>query len=101
MDRDQHRRFRGIRYASAAAAVLLWEIMCSPASAADSIELKLAHFMSPLHVQHQESFMPFAQNVEKLTQGRVRIKVYAGGPDGSRSHETAELAVSCQAPPEL
>ena len=84
MDRVHHKRFYGIRYAFilTAAAVFLWEIMCGSAPAAESVELKLAHFMSSLHVQHQESFLPFTQNVEKLTQGRVRIKVYAGGALG-------------------
>lgn len=60
-------------------AMFLWGIMYGSVAAAEVIELKLAHFMSPLHVQHQESFLPFAQNVEKLTQGRFRIKIYAGG----------------------
>ena len=84
MDRVHHKRFHGIRYAFilTAAAVFLWGIMCGSAPAAESVELKLAHFMSSLHVQHQESFLPFTQNVEKLTQGRVRIKVYAGGALG-------------------
>jgi TRAP-type C4-dicarboxylate transport system substrate-binding protein len=84
MDRVHHKRFHGIRYAFilTAAAVFLWGIMCGSSPAAESIELKLAHFVSPQHVQHQESFLPFAQNVEKLTQGRVRIKVYAGGALG-------------------
>jgi TRAP-type transport system periplasmic protein len=55
-----------------------------PALAAEVIELKLAHFMPPMHVQHQKSYVPFAQNVEKLSEGRVRIKIYTsstlGGP---------------------
>lgn len=46
------------------------------------IELKLAHFVSPMHIQHLESFVPFAQSVERISQGRVRIKVYAGGALG-------------------
>ena len=54
MDRVHHKRFHGIRYAFilTAAAVFLWGIMCGSAPAAESVELKLAHFMSPLHVQH-------------------------------------------------
>jgi TRAP-type C4-dicarboxylate transport system substrate-binding protein len=54
------------------------------ALAAEVIELKLAHFMPPVHVQHQKSYVPFAQNVEKLSEGRVRVKIYTsstlGGP---------------------
>jgi len=46
------------------------------------LELKLAHFMSPMHIQHQESFLPFAQNVERLSQGRLQIKIFSGGALG-------------------
>jgi TRAP-type C4-dicarboxylate transport system substrate-binding protein len=83
MDGIRKIRSRRIRYAFilTTTAALLWGTVVS-AHAAESIELKLAHFMSPLHVQHQESFLPFARNVEKVTQGRVRIKVYAGGALG-------------------
>jgi TRAP-type transport system periplasmic protein len=49
---------------------------------AETIELKLAHFMSPNHIQHVESFVPFSQKVEQLTNGRVKIKIYPGGALG-------------------
>jgi TRAP-type C4-dicarboxylate transport system substrate-binding protein len=49
---------------------------------AETIELKMAHFMSPMHIQHQQSFLPFARKVEELTGGKVRIKVYPGGTLG-------------------
>jgi len=50
---------------------------------AQSIELKMAHFMSPMHVQHQKSFVPFAERVDKLAEGKVKIKIYAGGALGA------------------
>jgi TRAP-type C4-dicarboxylate transport system substrate-binding protein len=65
-----------------ATAVLCGALLAPASAAAEGIELKLAHFVPPMHVQHQESFLPFAQNVEKLSQGRVRIKVFAGGALG-------------------
>lgn len=49
---------------------------------AETIELKMAHFMSPLHIQHQQSFVPFTQEVEKLTGGRVKIRIFPGGALG-------------------
>ncbi len=49
---------------------------------AETIELKLAHFMSPKHVQHVNSFVPFAKKVEELTGGKVKIKIYPGGTLG-------------------
>ncbi len=52
------------------------------ASAADTVELKLAHFMSPMHVQHRESFEPFAKKVAELTGGKVTVKIFPGGALG-------------------
>lgn len=44
-----------------------------------AIELKMSHFMPTKHVQHTEVMIPFAQEVEKATQGRIKITVYPGG----------------------
>ena len=49
---------------------------------AETIELKFAHFMSPMHIQHQKSFAPFCKKVEELTKGQVKIKIYPGGALG-------------------
>ena len=45
---------------------------------AEAIELKLAHFMPTMHVQHRMAFEPFANEVAKLTDGKVKIKIYPG-----------------------
>ena len=45
---------------------------------AETIELKLAHFMPTMHVQHRMAFEPFANEVAKLTDGKVKIKIYPG-----------------------
>ncbi len=58
------------------------------AISAETIELKMAHFMSPMHIQHKQSFVPFAEEVEKLTGGKVKIKIFPGGALGG----AAELA---------
>ena len=54
----------------------------SPASAAE-VELKLAHFMPTMHVQHREAFEPFCSKVAELTGGKVEIKIYPGGTLGN------------------
>lgn len=54
----------------------------SSVSAAE-IELKLAHFMPTMHVQHREAFEPFCQRVAELTDGKVAIKIYPGATLGN------------------
>ena len=49
---------------------------------AKTIQLKFAHFMSPKHIQHRKSFAPFAKDVEEITGGKVKIKIYPGGALG-------------------
>ena len=49
---------------------------------AETIELKLAHFMAPVHVQQVKNFEPFAQNVARLSKGAVTVKIYPGGTLG-------------------
>ncbi len=51
-------------------------------AASETIELKLAHFMSPMHIQHRKSFVPFSKKVEELSGGKVKIKIYPGGALG-------------------
>jgi TRAP-type C4-dicarboxylate transport system substrate-binding protein len=42
------------------------------------IELKLSHWMSPLHNLHVGVFIPFAKELEERTKGRVKITIYGG-----------------------
>jgi TRAP-type C4-dicarboxylate transport system substrate-binding protein len=49
---------------------------------AQTVELKMAHFMSPMHIQHQRSFVPFTEKVGELSGGKVKIKIYPGGALG-------------------
>ncbi|MFQ6078338.1 MAG: TRAP transporter substrate-binding protein [Thermodesulfobacteriota bacterium] len=63
-----------------------WVIICTVGNGvvvkAQTIELKMAHFMSPMHIQHQKSFVPFTEKVGELSGGKVRIKIYPGGALG-------------------
>ncbi len=65
--------------------ILITGLLIVPAAtafAADKIELKLAHFMPPMHIQHRESFAPFAEKVAELSNGEVTVKIYPGGQLG-------------------
>ena len=52
-------------------------------AADDAIELKLAHFMPAVHVQHREAFEPFAEKVAELTDGKVTIQIFPGATLGN------------------
>lgn len=50
---------------------------------AKSVELKLAHFMPAMHVQHVKAFEPFAKKVAELSHGEVTVKIYPSGQLGN------------------
>ena len=51
------------------------------------IELKLSHFMSPMHNLHVDVFAPFAKEVEEKSKGRLKITIFPGEALGkSRDH---------------
>jgi len=45
-------------------------------------ELKLAHFMSPVHPLHQKVFSPLCEELAKATNGDLTIKIYPSGALG-------------------
>ena len=50
----------------------------SYAQAVKPIELKLSHWMSPMHSLHVEVFTPFAKELEERTKGRAKVTIYGG-----------------------
>jgi TRAP-type transport system periplasmic protein len=73
---------KAFKYFKLFAAIVIIGSASSVNGNAQTIELKMAHFMSPLHIQHQQSFVPFTQEVESLTGGKVKIRIYPGGALG-------------------
>ena len=57
-------------------------INITPIMAAE-VNLKLAHFMPTVHVQHRKAFVPFSNKVAELTGGKVEIKIFPGGTLGN------------------
>ncbi|MBW1998118.1 MAG: TRAP transporter substrate-binding protein [Deltaproteobacteria bacterium] len=55
----------------------------APWALAQNIELKLAHFMPTMHIQHREAFVPFANKVSEITGGKLTVKIYPGGTLGN------------------
>lgn len=50
----------------------------SYAQTAKPIELKLSHFLSPMHNTHTDVFVPFAKELEERTKGRVKVTIFPG-----------------------
>ncbi|MDP2157717.1 MAG: TRAP transporter substrate-binding protein, partial [Nitrospirota bacterium] len=48
------------------------------AEAGKPIELKLSHFMSPMHNLHGDVFAPFAKEVEEKSKGLIKITIFPG-----------------------
>ncbi|MBU2513899.1 TRAP transporter substrate-binding protein [bacterium] len=63
--------------------IAVFLICFGEASLAETVHLKLAHFVPTMHVQHREAFVPFVENVEKLSNGDVQIKIYPGAQLGN------------------
>jgi len=63
------------RVGSLLAGVTLAAMASSNALAAD-FTLKFHHFLSPKSAAHQEMILPWAERIEKGTNGRVKIDVY-------------------------
>jgi TRAP-type transport system periplasmic protein len=75
-------------YRSLVAAALL----CAAVSAAAQ-ELKFAHFVPPTHPYHPQVFVPFAQELEKETGGKLKVRIYPGGELGANPAEQFNRAV--------
>ncbi len=73
---------RSIRFMFVLIAGLLLFFIAGPATG-KTVELKLAHFMPAMHVQHVKAFEPFAKQVAKESGGEVTIKIYPGGALGN------------------
>lgn len=56
-------------------------------------ELKLAHFMPPLHILHQKVFAPLAEELTKATNGDLTIKIYSSGALGKGPVQQYKRAV--------
>ena len=58
---------------------LIW--LVKPATA-KTIELKFAHAFSPKHTMQQKVFMPWAEKINKMTNGKVKVTFFPGGALG-------------------
>jgi len=64
----------------------------SPVGAAE--ELKLAHFMPPVHTLHQKVFQPLAEALAAETRGELSIRIYPAGALGKGPVQQYKRAVT-------
>jgi TRAP-type C4-dicarboxylate transport system substrate-binding protein len=77
------------RIARAAAALAL----CVAAPAAPAQELRLSTFVPPVHIIYREIIIPFGQDLEKATNGQVKITGYPSMQLGGKPPELFRQAV--------
>ncbi|MCF8063311.1 MAG: TRAP transporter substrate-binding protein [Deltaproteobacteria bacterium] len=51
-------------------------------AAEETIELKFAHAFSPKHTMQQKVFMPWADKISEMTNGKVKVTFFPGGALG-------------------
>ena len=76
LDIIKRSHFRTLAAATITAAIGLG------ATPALSVELKLAHFMSPKHPMDRFIMRPWTKEVEKLSGGKLTVRIYPGGALG-------------------
>jgi len=74
------KRVKKIIFVLLVAGVSLCFLSMAPATgvseASDTIVLKLAHSVPPMSQQHARVYVPWAQELEKRTNGRVKVKIF-------------------------
>jgi TRAP-type C4-dicarboxylate transport system substrate-binding protein len=63
------------------------------AARAGGRELKLAHFMPPMHTLHQQVFEPLARDLAAETGGALAIRIYPAGALGKGAEQQYKRAV--------
>lgn len=58
-----------------------------------AVELRLSHFMSPKHPMDRFMMSPWSEEVAKLSQGSLKIRIYPGGELGKGPEEQFKRAV--------
>lgn len=75
-------RISSLRALRIAAAVVVLTALSVDAGRAVAVELKLAHFMSTRHPMHRFMMKPWTEEVAKLSNNALTVRIYPGGQLG-------------------
>lgn len=67
-------------------------LFCAPANA-EAVELKLAHFMPPVHTLHEKVFLPLAEQLAKESGGELTLAIHPAGALGKGPVQQYKRAV--------
>jgi len=79
------------RIATAASAAVL--ALCFAAPAAQAQELRLSTFVPPVHIIYREIIVPWGKDLEKATNGQVKLTLYPSMQLGGKPPELFRQAV--------
>ena len=69
------------------ASFLCFGLFAAKKALAETIELKMSHFLSTQHVQHAKVMAPWAKDIEALSGGRLKVTIFSDGAQGKPSHQ--------------
>jgi TRAP-type C4-dicarboxylate transport system substrate-binding protein len=85
----------GVRRLSIGATICCWFLALLVAtSVCRADELKLAHFMPPVHTLHEQVFQPLADALAKETNGELTLRIYPAGALGKGPVQQYKRAVT-------
>ncbi|MGH7002639.1 MAG: TRAP transporter substrate-binding protein [Alphaproteobacteria bacterium] len=77
---------------AAAAAVAALAALAPAVAPRAETELKLAHFLPPRHQLHTQVFVPLAEEVKKISGGKLTIRIFPAGELGKGPNEQFKRA---------
>jgi len=78
-DRERGKGTAGMRRLAFGLGALIAVMALAGAAPAQEIELKLSHFLPPVHGIHTDFIEPWARELEARTGGQVKVSIFPGG----------------------
>lgn len=90
-----HRECRSPARRSLLAAATALAMACTGIASAQTVELKLSHYVPPNHTIHQE-LLRWAEDMDKKSNGRLKVSIFPAGQMGpvTRQYDLARTGVA-------